>query len=94
MLTHSENVCRGNGEFIENVRITSVMIMGAKNNRKLYIATNNDRDWIATKSYDSGNHPSDRVLIDVVVKANILNNYVDLCITGNGHELYGINLKI
>lgn len=87
------DVCKGNGELFSNVQITSVMIMGAEHDRNLYITINNRNNWMATKHYDGDNKPSDRVLVDSVIKANILKSYVDLCVTGRKKELYGINLK-
>ncbi|KAG4072071.1 hypothetical protein HA402_015570 [Bradysia odoriphaga] len=84
--------CRGNGEFKENKQITSVHIMGAERDRNLYIAVNNDPEIVAKKNYDAGNI-SDKFLVDAVIKSYFLKNVVDLCITGNSKELYGIHLK-
>lgn len=66
--------------------------MGAEHDRKLYIAVNNDPEVVAMKNYEAGKI-SDTFLIEAVIKSHFLKSVVDLCITGNSKELYGIHLK-
>jgi len=88
-----KDICNGNGEYLENVKVTTVAIMGAEHERRAFFFLNgNTKDYRAEKNYES-DLPSDRFLIESMIKAQTMNFTVDLCITGNKHELYGINLK-
>lgn len=88
------SICRGNGEPFKNVVIHDFIVMGSEFNRKLYIsfddANGNHHD--AQKSYNNTNEPSDRFLISTARLVYLTGKTVDICVTGNSHEIYGISL--
>ncbi|MEM5490768.1 hypothetical protein [Enterobacter cloacae] len=89
-------ICQGNGEFYDNVKITSVITMtgdSSGNPKKVYIYTDKGGSTNVFASKDLRN--ADRA--DILMASNaqlayLTSNNVELCVTGSG-ALYGIRLK-
>lgn len=88
-------ICKSNGESYLNVVIDSFIIMGAENDRKLYISFYDQygTHYDAQKNYDGNSYKSDLNLISTTRMAYFTGQVVDLCVPSNTRELYGINLK-
>ncbi|EMG7890855.1 hypothetical protein V5L74_004674 [Enterobacter hormaechei] len=90
------SICKGNGEYYPNEKITSLISMTGEssgNPKKLYIYTerHGQTEVFASKDFRYADK-ADMMLFDNVKTAYISGAYVELCVTG-GLVLYGIRLK-
>lgn len=90
------SICKGNGEYYSNEKITSLISMTGEssgNPKRLYIYTerHGQNKVFASKDFRYGDQ-ADRMLFDNVKTAYMSGAYVELCVTG-GAVLYGIRLK-
>lgn len=90
------DICYGNGEFYENVKITSVITMTGNspgNPKRVYIYTDRGGSTNVFASKELRNaDKSDILMASNAQLAYLTGGNVDLCVTGGG-ALYGVRLK-